>query len=201
MSWLISSVLSLGIGQSQEFVRSRVDGREYLVQSRCFSQSQNSQCENKQGAADNLAKLIIKMQRLIAYLQERHPQDERTALLVSRFNPAVITEGNNRDARYTSYSVDKGEKIVFCLRNRDENNSLADLNTLTFVALHEMAHLATNDTGADISENNHSDLFWKNFKFLLETAQQPDLAIYTSQDFRQQPIEYCGMTISNSPAL
>ena len=200
MSWLISSVL--GIGQSQEFVRSRVDGREYLVQSRCLSQSShNSQCKDKQGAADNLAKLIIKMQRLIAYLQERHPQDERTALLVSRFNPAVITEGNNRDARYTSYSVDKGEKIVFCLRNRDENNSLADLNTLTFVALHEMAHLATNDTGADISENNHSDLFWKNFKFLLETAQQPDLAIYTSQDFRRSPIEYCGMTISNSPAL
>ena len=167
-------------------VRSRVDGTEYLVQD----------LPNKQQAADNLATLVLRMKKLIQYMENRYPADERTGLLKDRFNPEVISEGSNYDQNYTSYSVDKGQKIVFCLRDRNPENSLVDINTMTFVALHEMAHLCTND-----ANNSHSDIFWKNFKFILDLSQQPDLSIYVEQNFRRMPKEYCGMQISDSPAL
>ena len=59
-----------------------------------------------------------------------------------------------------------------------------------FVALHEMGHICTKSIG-------HTDEFWTNFKWLLQKSIE--IKIYKKQDFRKDPQEYCGTTITDSP--
>ena len=94
-------------------------------------------------------------------------------------------------SEHTAYSENKGEKLAFCLNKKNENNNdLIDENTLTFVALHELAHVATRSIG-------HKSEFWENFKFLLHEAQEANL--YTPKDYKSAPQEYCGMKITDNP--
>ena len=89
----------------------------------------------------------------------------------------------------TSYSINKGEQLVFCIRDK-LNNSIHDINTLMFVAIHELAHIVTN-------ELQHTDKFWNNMKKLLHRAE--DIGVYKYVDYRMNPVEYCGMMIDSSP--
>jgi hypothetical protein len=88
----------------------------------------------------------------------------------------------------TSYSVNKGEELSFCLRSK-KNNNIHELNLLIYVALHEMAHIACPEIG-------HGPLFKKIFKFL--TEQAIEIGIYEKEDYTSNPIEYCGMILSSS---
>ena len=67
---------------------------------------------------------------------------------------------------------------------------LIDLNTLTFVAIHELSHVMTLSVG-------HTKEFWENFKFLLKNAVK--IGIYRAEDYKKQPKKYCGMTITDNP--
>ena len=109
--------------------------------------------------------------------------------MVNNFNPNNISE-STQDNKYTSYSVNKGEKIVFCLRSRDEKNNLVELNTMMFVALHELAHTMTKSIG-------HTQEFWDNFRILLKNARK--LGIYERVNYDKKPVEYCGTKITNDP--
>ena len=82
-------------------------------------------------------------------------------------------------SEYTAYSENKGEKIAFCLSNKSKKDvdNLIDENTLTFVALHELSHLATKSIG-------HTDEFWSNFKFMLECAEKSGL--YRPIDYKKK---------------
>ena len=92
---------------------------------------------------------------------------------------------NNIDSEHTSYSVNKGEEIVFCLRCKT-THELHTINILVYVAVHEMAHTACPEIG-------HTPLFNKIFKFLLENAIK--LKIYIYEDYSNYPILYCGMKL------
>ena len=162
-----------------EYVRSEVDGRDYIVQS----------LPDKQKAADLLAYIRANLMKLIGHLDKMYADDDRTKRIAKNINLDNISEGAE-NAKYTSYSVNKGEKIVFCLRSRDEKKKLVDLNTMMFVALHELGHVCTASVG-------HTDEFWSNFRWLLEEAIQ--VGIYKQQDFKTKPKEYCGITITDSP--
>ena len=92
---------------------------------------------------------------------------------------------------YTAYSENKGEKIAFCLNTQKENNeTLIDIDTLSFVAIHELAHVMTLSIG-------HKQEFWDNFKFLLENAKEA--GIHTPRNYKDEPAEYCGMKITDNP--
>jgi hypothetical protein len=80
--------------------------------------------------------------------------------------------------------------LAFCLNTTKEGNKLIDLNTLTFVALHELTHLMTSSIG-------HKKEFWDNFKFMLVQADK--IGIYKPINYSRKPSEYCGMTIDNNP--
>ena len=162
-----------------EYVTSTVDGREYLVQN----------LPDKQKAADLLANIRKNIELLVLHLEKIAPDDERTLQIKKKLDPDNISEGTD-NAKYTSYSINKGEKIVFCLRSRNEDKTLVDLNTMMFVALHEIAHVGTKSLG-------HTDEFWDNFRWLLEESIQ--IGIYREQDFKTKPKEYCGITITDSP--
>ena len=92
--------------------------------------------------------------------------------------------------KFTAYSENKGEKIAFCLNKKKEGGKLIDLDTLTFVAIHELAHVMTKEEG-------HKLVFWQNFKFLLENAKEA--GIYHPVNYKQNPTEYCGMQITDNP--
>jgi hypothetical protein len=109
--------------------------------------------------------------------------------LVAGFNPQRISE-TLPTSELTAFSENKGEKIAFCLNTTKEGNKLIDINTLTFVALHELTHVMTTSIG-------HKQDFWQNFKFVLENAKAAN--IYIPVDYKKNPQEYCGMTINDNP--
>jgi hypothetical protein len=155
------------------------DGNKYCVRER----------EKLELAANLLATVTAKCKEMVKYMKEKHPEDERVVKLVDGFNPKSISE-TLPTSELTAYSENKGEKIAFCLNTTKEGNKLIDINTLTFVALHELSHIMTTSIG-------HKQDFWQNFKFLLENAKAAN--IYQPIDYKKDPTEYCGMTINDNP--
>lgn len=156
------------------------DGNRYCVRER----------EKMELAANLLADVTKKMKGVVDYLKKNKPSDPRTKLLVENFNPKRISE-TLPTSELTAYSENKGEKIAFCLnKSKKENSKLIDPNTLTFVALHELSHLATESVG-------HKQDFWQNFKWILENAK--NAGIHSPIDYKKYPEEYCGMTINDNP--
>jgi hypothetical protein len=178
---LVASLISLKVKESFTqvgYVTSKVDGQQYLVRSE----------ERSQEVADLLARINGKIQKLLDILRQKHSSDPRTQRLIDNYDPKNIAEGTE-DEKFTSYSINKGEKVVFCLRARDGTNNLVDDNTLTYVAIHELGHLATKEIG-------HEEIFWNNFKWLLKIAT--DNGLYTYVDYSAQPQKYCGLTINSN---
>jgi hypothetical protein len=158
---------------------SNVDGNTYCVRERAKLEL----------ASDLLANVTKKCKDLVAYVHKKYPDDEDVQRLKEKFNPSKISE-TLPTSEYTAYSENKGEKIAFCLNTTKEGNKLIDLNTLTFVAIHELSHVMTKSEG-------HKQIFWQNFKFLLENAKEAN--IYIPVDYKKEPREYCGMTITDNP--
>lgn len=158
---------------------SSVDGHEYLVRN----------LPDKEKAANNIAEVRTRFIKLVNYLSSKYPEDKRIKLLNENFRDDVLSEAP-RNSKHTSYSINKGEKIYFCLRQRDNTNKLVDLNTVTFVALHELSHVMTESIG-------HTKEFWDNFKFVLKNAIK--IRIYDYQPFHLEPVKYCGTMISDTP--
>jgi hypothetical protein len=159
-----------------EYVKSPVDGREYLMR----------RLPDRQEAADMMANINAKLIRLVEHLVAKFPNNPVVNQLYRNYNPDVLSEGGV-ELGYTSYSVNKGEKIILCLRQRD--HSLVQENIVMYVAIHELSHLATDEIG-------HTKKFWENFKWILQEAVS--IGIYKKVDFDNQPQKYCGISISSS---
>ena len=158
---------------------SDVDGNKYCVRER-----------NKLTlAADKLANVNVKLKQLVKHVGKKYPDRENCKRLASKFNPKKIYE-TLPTSEYTAYSQNKGEKLAFCLNTKKNGGKLIDLNTLTFVAIHELSHIASKSIG-------HNEEFWNNFKFLLEEAEI--IGVYEPEDYKQDPKNYCGMKITDNP--
>jgi hypothetical protein len=160
---------------------STLDGRSYRVQD----------LPDKQDAANRLSQVRIGLDKILhEYRQPEYFHDEPTQLLVQRLKIDHLME-NDITSQYTSYSENKGERIVLCLRDKTaEPYPLIDINTIMFVTLHEMAHLMTVSSG-------HTQEFWTNFRRLLQDAMKA--GVYTQVNYSRTPVEYCGMMITDSP--
>jgi hypothetical protein len=155
------------------------DGNRYCVRER----------QKMELAANLLADVTQKMKDIVEYVKKKHPEDPRTKRLVDGFNPKKISE-TLPTSELTAFSENKGEKLAFCLNRSKNGSKLIDINTLTFVALHELSHIATVSIG-------HKQEFWQNFKWVLENAK--DAGIYSPVDYKKYPEEYCGMKINDNP--
>ncbi len=159
-------------------IKSTVDNKEYLVQDK----------QDAAEAANLIAEIRRKLVMLVEHLLKSHPPDDnRIVLLQQNFNADALREVEDGSS-YTSYSINKGEKIVLCLRNKD--GSLVNVNTMMFVCLHELAHVCNETIGHDKS-------FWDTFRWILE--ESINIGIYTKQKFEENPEPYCGMIITSSP--
>ena len=155
------------------------NGNEYLVRN----------LPDKIEAANKLGSISDSLKNLVNGLNENDDsKGEYIKNLKESFNPEYITE-NIPGSIYVAYSVNKGEELSLCIREKD-TESFIDDNTIIFVAIHELAHIMTPETG-------HTPLFWDNMKYLLEQASSQ--GIYMPVDYSQSPVEYCGMDINSTP--
>lgn len=174
----------LGVGSSYPSIsiRSSVDGQSYNVRD----------MPDKQAAADLLARVRLLMKKLYLHLESSFPDKPQVQRLIQNFrpDPERLLE-STPDAEHTSFSVNKGQKVHLCLRQRaGGNETLVDENVMMFVALHEMAHMITLSIG-------HEPEFWNNFGWILREAERT--GVYKYQDFKSQPVSYCGVEITDQP--
>lgn len=182
----------VGTGLALAYIAGR--GPTNLVSVRASTSGQSYQVQNlpdKQAAAELMGRIHLNLDTLIKRYKEdpNTSADQRVRIMIERFNPQNMCE-NNIDADSTSYSENKGERIVVCLRSKQKPYPLVDENTVMFVVLHEMAHLMTTTIG-------HTPEFWANFRRLLHDAI--GCGIYHETNYNREPVSYCGMTISESP--
>ena len=162
-----------------EYITSDVDNKSYLVRKLADSKD----------AANTISKIKINIFKLINHLEneKKNNIDKKNKkcikLLKKRFNEDRLFE-SAPSIHYTSYSVNKGEKIYLCLRSK-KNNEIHKMNVLMYVTIHELAHLASVSIG-------HTKEFYDNFYYLLEEAEK--INIFKKTD-STKTIEYCGMDI------
>jgi predicted metal-dependent hydrolase len=145
---------------------------------------------NKQQSAVLLNELINRMYKLKKYVVDNKVKYPEYKEYIDQFNDNFTNSRTkiyetSLSSEYTSYSINKGEELVFCLRSKS-TLKLHDINLLMYVAVHELAHTACPETG-------HTPLFNKIFIFLLERAMEINLYYY--EDYANNPVEYCGMKL------
>ena len=160
-----------------EKVVSSVNNKEYYVRD----------LPDKNEASDKLANLGDSLQTLINSLDNNDKINDINRLK-ENFDSDNITE-NIPGSLYVAYSLNKGAELSICIRDKDTNKFI-DNNTIIFVAIHELAHIMTDETG-------HTPKFWDNMKYLLREASSSGL--YTPVDYSNNPVMYCGMEIDSSP--
>lgn len=181
----ITAFILLGYSKYESYnnevtlIKSTVDGNDYLVRNR----------DDKQEASDRLARIRQNLEKIIESMKTKYPNDESVLRMEKNFKPDNISE-SGKNSQYTSYSVNKGDKIVFCIRQKDKNETFVDENVITFVSIHELAHVMSKSIG-------HTEEFWSNFKKLLNEAIL--IGVYKKENYTENPKEYCGIKVTDSP--
>jgi hypothetical protein len=96
---------------------------------------------------------------------------------------------NKHNDDTTSYTINK-QKLIMCIRSKNDEHKLYDLNLIMYVVLHELAHIISP------FYNGHDELFNNIFKIVVDIAIE--LNLYKKIDFVNYPTEYCGLIIDNS---
>lgn len=146
---------------------------------------------DKQIASDMIQEIVNNLRLLIFTLyydnskenQKYKPYIQR---VYDRIDNIVFSEADAKE-KYTSYTVNKGEDTVYCLRSK-KDFKLHDINIIMYVAIHEISHVACPEEG-------HTALFYDINKYFLRKAI--NLGIYKYDDYSQHPIEYCGITVNS----
>jgi hypothetical protein len=168
------------IMNDSSLVKFEIDGNVVLVRD----------MPDKEQSSKLLNELINRMYVLKKYVVDNRDKYPEYKEYIDQFNEN-FTKSRTKiyetslTSEYTSYSINKGEELVFCIRSKS-TKKLHDINLLMYVAVHELAHTACPETG-------HTPLFNKIFKFLLERAME--IHLYYYEDYSNHPIEYCGMRL------
>lgn len=143
-------------------------------------------------SADTLAKIHLNITKLIEHLKQKYPNDLVIHKLQQNYNSGILSEAAI-DKRFTTYTIDKSD-IHICLRTRDDNEELYDINLLMYVVLHELAHLCNYDHQGNPIQG-HGKEFIQIFQKLVR--ESIDVNIYKFEDYKQHPKEYCGIVINS----
>jgi len=142
----------------------------------------------KKIAADLMAEIKNRIEKLIKYIQITYTDNTDIKRLTIKYEEDNIRETNIND-NGTSYSIDKGEEIHLCLRDK-KSLELHKINILMFVTIHELAHIMSKSYG-------HNEEFNKNFIFLLKNSIK--IGIYKNVDYSKNQTKFCGMNVNSNP--
>lgn len=172
------------------YIESMVDNNTYIIR------RGNKKDKNYlQKSADTLAEINRRINILIDHLEKKYKNNNEfshnIAFLKENYSHYILSEAAI-DKRYTTFTINKKDMHI-CLRTRDDNEKLYDMNTLMYVILHELAHLCNYDKkGNPIT--GHGLEFKILFKLLVSEAI--NINIYNYIDYEKTPTEYCGIIIS-----
>jgi hypothetical protein len=168
------------------YAKSDIDGNYYLVRN----------VEDKNQAANMLGRIREDILKLADHLNKNKDKDgyKHMKSYIETLHtkaPHIVIVESTADSQYTSYAVNKGEQIVFCLRSKMTENmgKLHALNLVIYVVLHEISHVSSPTYG-------HNEEFKKVFSYL--TKEGIKIGIYDKINFGSDPREYCGMQINES---
>lgn len=211
----ILGILGIGIGiylfykhiyDGTVLVKSNIDSVEYRVRN----------TPDKQGNADLLAVLKLRLDTIINNLEKNNQLNEiennnnnNNAIdnLIYRWNKGVNIKEIGNMENDAAYVINK-KNMSFCLHESPSTHaksSMTDnisLNLLTYVGIHEMAHIMSSELG-------HGPEFRQNFKYLLDYSKQLKyydpilkqiLPIYIDLYQLETPNSFCGVSLKNSIA-
>jgi hypothetical protein len=163
----------------------------HTVNDKVFMIERNNNVDAQKLSLNILVEVRKKLDYLVQYLKAKYPNDTRMQRMEDRFANTTIRESNYDpdNPGQSSYTINKGDLMVLCLRNSD--NQMAELNLLTYVAIHELSHVFS-------SSMHHNKEFWNNMQFIEKEAIAA--GVYKWENYAQNPKKYCGITIkSNLP--
>ena len=178
------------------------DGLTYKVHNAFGDKEHNNhQPANMQAAANIISVLNGKAITLFRYLKTNsgiNSTPNMVKRLFKYYNPDNLIENSPKNLLGdTSFTYNNGSTLAMCLREKDPTiigksniHDFHDINTLTFVFIHELAHIS-------ISQSGHPPIFWKSFKKLLLDAA--NAGIINLVDYALYPVMYCGMPIDSNP--
>lgn len=157
---------------------------------------------DSQIAANTLAQIMTTLNKLVTNIindynnlpTSKHTDDDKQYIdyiktIQQKLKHVQISE-TPLFSSFTSYSIKKGQKLVFCLRSK-KTNKIHDINELLYVAIHEIAHIGCPEYG-------HTDLFKKINQYMLTKAIKYKLYKYV--DYYNEPREYCGINLTSTIA-
>jgi hypothetical protein len=114
-----------------------------------------------------------------SYYSDKHPILDKVRENFVRIDPKF----GDIPLRYGNSSYTEKKSVITLCLAKPENGEFYDMNTIMYVALHELAHIITKSKG-------HGDEFKANFINLLRRAAQ--LGIYDPN--KPIPTSYCGVS-------
>lgn len=162
-----------------ELIESNINNKKYGVQEKLSNYNQ---------VPDKLAEIEEFINSMLLYLKNKYPNKDNVKRLVNRLNDIKIEESEFKKG-ISSFTVNKGELISVCVRNKDKIDEFHDNQLLQFVILHELAHISSSSYG-------HNNEFNENFKWLLKEAKNIG---YIPINYSKNPVTYCGVDVTNNP--
>tara|TARA_A100001015_G_C15036770_1_gene736793 strand:- start:1613 stop:2203 length:591 start_codon:yes stop_codon:yes gene_type:complete len=151
--------------------------------------------DDKDKAANLLLKIKNNLKNLVSTCIKKFDKNDKDLVFLKPYINTIKNKINfinfresTDNSKFTSYSINKGEEIVFCLRSKIDNK-LHDINEMMYVAIHEIAHVGCPEIG-------HTPLFMKINKSILKKAVS--FGFYKYKDYNNYPEEYCGIKLSNN---
>ncbi len=173
-----------------EYFQSNVDGKYYKVQTG----------KNAQKHANYLGMLYTKMEVIVEYLRKNYPNQENVKHLLSNWDEGISMKEVGKMESDAAYVINK-KNMSFCLQDSGKtDNYISDTNLITYVGIHELAHVMSYGTG-------HDSEFIANFNFLLGVAKLlkyydplsgQTIPLYIQLDKINTSDEYCGVALINS---
>ena len=172
-----------------EYMKSTIDNNSYKVR----------RGSDKQLRANILAILNGKFTIIINNLKKEPNPSIAVQRLINNWDAGVTIKEVGNMENDAAYVINK-KNMSFCLQKTKNEIVLEELNLTTYVAIHEFAHIMSEEIG-------HGPEFIKNFEFLLNYAKE--IVYYDPLLKRQIPLyiplnqlktsdSYCGVSLENS---
>ena len=172
-----------------DYIKSSIDGKAYRVRL----------SKGKEEKADLLAIMHIKLNLIINNLKNsKYSTNENVQRLIQNWERGVSIKEIGKMETDAAYVINK-QYMSFCLPE-DTAKTIDNLNLMTYVGIHELAHIMSNETG-------HGDEFIQNFEFLLNYAKtleyndpilKKKMPVYIQLNKLNTADNYCGVSLTNS---
>ena len=158
----------------------------------------------KQMKCDLLANLNNKLNFIIISLSKEPNKSDSVNRLLNNWSRGIVIKEIGSMEPEAAYVINK-QYLSICLKNfcNSENcqkYTLDNINLLTYVGIHEMAHIMSEEIG-------HGDEFKTNFKYLLDYSKnlklydpllKEEFPVFIELNKLKTPDSYCGVSIINS---